>query len=123
MRHRMAGGGRPERADVLRLWRGCLAGDWLFGAALGGADCGGAQAEVLIGREPGANRRHAPCACGRCSRSLWDGRFLIHCPGRLQVGQLDPQPRCPKPEKALPAFVLAGLPAVKLPRRDGPAAF
>lgn len=106
----MAGGGLPEPDAITSLLARILAGD-AFRSTLGGAMVAVRQAEILIGREP--VRIDATPALVGDEPQLWDGRFQLTAPPGSRI--LPAGPRCPKPERALPAFVLAGLPAVILP--------
>jgi tRNA(Ile)-lysidine synthase len=106
----MAGGGRAEPSAIDSLLARILAGE-VFRSTLGGVLVAVRNAEILIGREP-ARISAAPVAVGE-KPLLWDSRFRISAPAGSTV--VPAGPRCPKPEKALPAFVLAGLPAVTLP--------
>jgi tRNA(Ile)-lysidine synthase len=110
------GGGRPERADVLRL-AAELANGPAFRRSLGGALIAARSRDVLVGREPG---RIAPTPLPLPltlppQGLLWDGRFLIHAPAGFSVRPaLNLRQSLPHgPAQALPAFVREALPVLE----------
>lgn len=106
----MASGGAPEPDAIGRLLARILDGQ-SFRSTLGGAMIAVRRAEILLGREPG--RIEATPVKMEDDPILWDGRFRMAAPAGSTVAPAGP--RCPKPDKNLPAFVLAGLPVVTLP--------
>lgn len=106
----VAGGGHPEPEAIENLLARILRGE-VFRVTLGGALVAVRTAEILFGREP-ARINAAPVVVGD-EPLQWDCRFVISAPAGSRVAAAGP--RCPKPVKSQPAFVLAGLPAVTLP--------
>ncbi|MCA0434544.1 MAG: tRNA lysidine(34) synthetase TilS [Proteobacteria bacterium] len=109
---RMVGSGRaPERSTLLSaaaLVQGNAAGR----LTLAGAIMACRNREVLLGREPGRiDPEPVPVPPG--GSLLWDGRFLISGPEGTLVRPMGVH--CPKRQKDLPAFVLAGLPWLEFP--------
>jgi tRNA(Ile)-lysidine synthase len=78
---------------------------------LGGAIIVARKKQVLVGREPA--RISEISAVPDSGQILWDQRFLIKAPPGSTVSAAGP--KCPRPIKQVPAFVLAGLPKVVLP--------
>jgi tRNA(Ile)-lysidine synthase len=102
----LAGSGeRPEPAAVQRILREGRR------ATLGGAVIVFRQAEILVGREPGRIAGEA-VVVPEAGHIVWDRRFLVTAPPGALIFAAGPQ--CPRPMKLIPAFIVAGLPAVKI---------
>ncbi len=105
-----AGSGRaPERRALLDL----LARLRRAGSSrmtLAGAVVVARKRDILVGREA-ARIATEPLAVPATGRLVWDGRFVIDAPAGTRV--FPAGNHCPRLEKGLPAFVLAGLPMVQ----------
>ncbi len=105
-----AGSGRPPERRALLDLLARLRGAGSSRMTLAGAVVVARKRDILVGREPGridAGHLVVPAS----GRLLWDGRFVIEAPAGALV--FPAGIGCPRPEKALPAFVLAGLPMVQ----------
>jgi hypothetical protein len=78
----VAGGGRPERAEVARVLEP-LGAETALRRSLGGALLAARRREVLITREPG--RIPADSVPVPDSGLLWDGRFALTAPAGFSV--------------------------------------
>ena len=106
-----AGSGKtPERHGLLHLLAR-LRSDGFSRMTLAGAVVAFRKREILFGREAGRIATEA-VAVPTSGRLVWDGRFVIDAPAGTHV--FPAGIRCPRPEKGLPAIVLAGLPMVQI---------
>ena len=108
----LAGGGHVVDPDQVSHLTQRVLGSTLFRMTLGGAVIAVRKAAVLVGREAG-RIGDGLARVDETGGIHWDGRFLISAPPGSQVAPIGA--RCPRPQKKVPAFVLAALPEVTLP--------